>query len=464
MKDSGQVVRKTLEVIQWILALTMIVAVVVSGRLLVKTKLPVPANRYDVFLDDANLGTVSDPEVVMKWKAMRYEEISRQNDGLRVTSNLERLRFEPSHNPFHGMFDNDAVFAALSDRIMIAVLAAEVRVNGEAVGLVKDAATAEALLAKIQAPFIAKEKSSASEASFSTGFVQNVQIVETAVAPGKIEAPDAVLERIHTGNVQPVEYEVQKGDCISLIAQQFKISPDAIYTNNPGIKNDIIHIGDVLNLTVLQPLLTVKIVETRTEQQKIPSSIVYEKDDELRAGVLQIKSQGKPGKKEVTIQTISVGGQTTEKSELSETILESPEQTVVRQGTKVVAGIGSGSFISPVLRAKITSEFGARWGTTHNNGTDLVSEQRAILASDHGKVTFAGVKSGYGNCIIIDHQNGFETLYGHLSKIEVSQGEAVRKGDRIGVMGSTGNATGVHLHFEIIQNGHQQNPMKYLQL
>ncbi len=71
-------------------------------------------------------------------------------------------------------------------------------------------------------------------------------------------------------------------------------------------------------------------------------------------------------------------------------------------------------------------------------------------------------KSGYGNVVILDHKNGYKTLYGHLSSFTVSQGEIVEKGDQIGVMGNTGRSTGTHLHFEIIKNGTSENPLSYL--
>jgi murein DD-endopeptidase MepM/ murein hydrolase activator NlpD len=69
---------------------------------------------------------------------------------------------------------------------------------------------------------------------------------------------------------------------------------------------------------------------------------------------------------------------------------------------------------------------------------------------------------GYGNYVIIDHGNGYRTLYGHLSTIYVGNGQTVRRGDRIGRMGSTGRSTGVHLHFEISRNGVRFDPLTIL--
>ncbi|SIC90552.1 metalloendopeptidase-like membrane protein [Mycobacteroides abscessus subsp. abscessus] len=69
---------------------------------------------------------------------------------------------------------------------------------------------------------------------------------------------------------------------------------------------------------------------------------------------------------------------------------------------------------------------------------------------------------GYGKKVIIDHQNGYRTLYAHLDSIDVKIGQTVPKGTKIGMMGSTGDSTGVHLHFEVYKNGSLQDPLKYV--
>jgi len=75
----------------------------------------------------------------------------------------------------------------------------------------------------------------------------------------------------------------------------------------------------------------------------------------------------------------------------------------------------------------------------------------------------AGWNGGYGNCVIIDHGGGISTLYGHASKLLVSKGQKVTKGQVIAKVGTTGNSTGNHLHFEVLINGKTTNPMPYIQ-
>ena len=122
---------------------------------------------------------------------------------------------------------------------------------------------------------------------------------------------------------------------------------------------------------------------------------------------------------------------------------------------------GTGSFGWPVPSCTyITSKVGPRYHpvtgayqSTHT-GLDIgASHGATIVASDGGTVTTAGVKGGYGNCVMIDHGNGYYTLYGHMSSIAVSVGQSVSKGDTIGYVGSTGVSTGPHCHFEIRVNG-----------
>ena len=98
----------------------------------------------------------------------------------------------------------------------------------------------------------------------------------------------------------------------------------------------------------------------------------------------------------------------------------------------------------------------------NNKAVDIANEQGTpILCTIDGEVIFAGVKSGYGNCIILNHKNNYSTLYAHLSSILVTEGQKMKQGDKIALMGSTGNSTGSHLHFEIRCNEKRENILEY---
>ena len=136
-------------------------------------------------------------------------------------------------------------------------------------------------------------------------------------------------------------------------------------------------------------------------------------------------------------------------------------------GTKLpsgsVAQVGNGTFIWPVPQYTGCS----RWYSSSHKGVDINAPAGTpIYASASGVVTKAGYEragagTGYGNSLIIDHGNGYSTLYSHCLSLTVSAGQAVRQGQLIGYVGSTGRSTGNHCHFEIRHNGRYLPPQNY---
>lgn len=128
----------------------------------------------------------------------------------------------------------------------------------------------------------------------------------------------------------------------------------------------------------------------------------------------------------------------------------------------------TGKFIYPV-KARITSPFGPRrhpiFGVrSMHSGIDLGAPRGAnIKASEGGLVIYSGWYGGYGKVVIVDHSKGYSTLYAHMDKIKVKVGDRVRQGQVVGSEGSTGYATGPHLHFEVRTKGRPQNPTLYLE-
>jgi murein DD-endopeptidase MepM/ murein hydrolase activator NlpD len=138
---------------------------------------------------------------------------------------------------------------------------------------------------------------------------------------------------------------------------------------------------------------------------------------------------------------------------------------------------GTGNFTWPVPSCfSLSSSYGRRWGGSEfHKGVDISGSGiygAKVIAADGGKVVeavsgygvgYLGCRDGggYGNHVYIDHGNGYYTVYGHLSRVTVSYGQTVKKGQQIGNVGSSGSSTGAHLHFEIRKNGSTVNPMNY---
>jgi len=129
---------------------------------------------------------------------------------------------------------------------------------------------------------------------------------------------------------------------------------------------------------------------------------------------------------------------------------------------------GAGSFGSPLSNYRVSSEYGMRRHPTHgdtrlHSGIDMAAPMgTAVAVTAPGVVTFAGERGGYGNFIIVDHGGGYVTRYAHLSRINVRVGQQVGGGATIGLVGATGNATGPHLHYEVLVNGRSVDPRGYL--
>jgi murein DD-endopeptidase MepM/ murein hydrolase activator NlpD len=116
----------------------------------------------------------------------------------------------------------------------------------------------------------------------------------------------------------------------------------------------------------------------------------------------------------------------------------------------------------PVTAGVLSSPFGMRNGTMHQ-GIDIAAPRGTpIKAADDGVVIFAGQLRGYGNVVILQHDGGYVTVYGHNERNLVSEGTRVERGQEIAEMGATGRARGSNLHFEVRRDNHPENPMAYL--
>lgn len=197
----------------------------------------------------------------------------------------------------------------------------------------------------------------------------------------------------------------------------------------------------------------------------LPCDTFYEYDGTLPETYREVKTPGKDGTQSVFSRLVYIDGMLTDNLVQSVTVTKEPVTEVVLVGTQY-SYEATGDFMWPVPYTHyVTSEFGPRWGTFHY-GIDISWNGiygQNIVASDSGTVTWAGWdNSGYGYYVIIDHGNGYETLYAHACAVYVNTGDKVHKGDAIAGVGSTGYSTGDHLHFEVIKNGVKMDPMGYV--
>ena len=262
-------------------------------------------------------------------------------------------------------------------------------------------------------------------------------------------------------------YEVQAGDSLASIAAAHGMSKGDLLALNQNIKkNAALNAGQIITVQKTVPRLSVCTVDQISYTREVASPIREVKDGSLYEGDKKVLVQGAAGTEQVKANVTHFNGEAMYEEVLSREVITAPTETVMAVGTQERPAYYSTGSLQWPTSGKITSPFGYRYifgSSTFHSGLDIANSYgTGISAADSGVVTYVGYKGSYGNLIIIDHGNGWETYYSHCATVQVSEGDGVTKGDRIATMGSTGRATGNHLHFEVHIGGEAVNPQKYL--
>lgn len=176
------------------------------------------------------------------------------------------------------------------------------------------------------------------------------------------------------------------------------------------------------------------------------------------------EKKGKYGIKRIKKEVIYSNSKKETETVFSQSVIQKPENKIIYKGTKNPIEDKIAFLSHPTGGGVLTSAFGSRWGDFHK-GIDIGEDigTPVTVASD-GVVVEAGYNNGgYGNLIIVEHENRIDTYYAHLDKISVKVGQKVKKGDKIGEVGNTGYSTGPHLHFELRVDNEPVNPIEYIQ-
>ncbi|GED34787.1 peptidoglycan DD-metalloendopeptidase family protein [Brevibacillus centrosporus] len=422
---------------------------------------------YQVELNGKEIGVVSSPTVVQEWLEANLNKGEKQNN----VSELEltdRITFK-EQKKLNGRYDNEAALEALSKETELEVFAVKVEVGGNIVGYAANQQEIEKALAQLKQRYVGtSSKSSVAAASLNDqrSEVKQVKFKET-VSTGKSTAPaseilssDKLVQVLSNGHSTPIIHTVREGDCLGCIANKYGVKLSDILDNNPDInENSLLLLGQQVKVTVSKPRLTVEVTEEMVKNEVIPYQLETRSSDKLPRGETRVIQPGKEGTKRARYQVIKENGKTVERKLIQEEIVTKPIAKIVERGTKIVSPSDSGNMTWPA-NGVLTSRYGQRWGRLHK-GLDIAGSG-SIRATESGKVVLSGWYGDYGKAVIIDHGNGVQTLYGHMKSLRVSEGEQVSKGTAIGIMGSTGDSTGIHVHFEVRKGGQVQNPMNYL--
>lgn len=354
----------------------------------------------------------------------------------------------------------DYVISQVKSKMKYTIEASVISVNGVEMGILKNKEDID-----IATNRILDEYTLENTQIVTKEFVEKIDISKRFVSKTEIINSDDLYKKLTEKKETPQTYEIKSGDSLWLIANNNGLTLTQMLKINPDInENTVLKIGQQLNLVVPKPVLSVKIISEIKYTESIPHSVEYQTDDSQFKTYKQVLQEGKDGTKEVTAHVSYVNGYKEETEIVGEPLVTlEPIVSIIVTGTKALpAKSATGSFRRPISGGTISSYFGSRWGSYHNALDIAAPGGTTIYASDGGTVKTAGWNGSYGYLVTIDHGNGFETYYGHCSKLFVTAGQKVAKGEKIAAVGSTGNSTGNHVHFEIRKNGTPTNPLNYI--
>lgn len=414
---------------------------------------------YAVTLDGDPVGVVADRSVVDE----AIQEVEQEGSNLlgydyQVAGELDYQFALTLKTDITEQGDIENYFYNQLDEVSENLRMCQVLVNGRSIGTVKDEETLNEMLDELKNKYV-------NENTVEVSFVENVTVDYVYSTDNLMTAEEmrAALEANSTGETT---YTVQSGDTFNAIAYANDMSVSDLKALNPDVNINRLYIGQVLNVKELIPVLSVQTKEHQVYTQEIECPVVQQEDSSMYKGTTKVLVQGTPGEAQIEADVTFVNGYERERQVTSSTTLREPTTTTMAVGTKEKPKTASTGKYSWPISGRITSYFGGRriFGSySYHSGIDIsASYGAAIKAADGGTVTFAGYKGSYGKLVIITHDNGTQTYYGHNSSLLVSAGQKVYKGQQIAKAGSTGRSTGVHCHFEIRVNGSSVNPLNYL--
>lgn len=445
---------------------------------------------YHVYIDGEYVGKVDNQDVVQQVIDDKLADHQDDYEDIDLTIG-EDITFIPEM-VFNPKYNNEKVVNKLDEQMTVMADAVELNIANETVGYFKDEETAEAVLQTYTTNYVdedtwkeiearkqndvtdkeTEEKSKQDKEAPAVGetIVTDVALSNAAVISQETANPANILtekqgvQMLEKGTLQDKVHTVKAGEVLGEIAGKYDLTTKKLLELNPALTDEaVLKIDQEINVMEYKPFAQVVVTEEESVEESVPFETEVMESEDMYKGEEKVKQEGKDGKKEILYEIEKQNGKQTAKEVLNETVTEEAVDKIVIKGTKVISSRGTGDMVWPAVGGYISSHLGERWGKMHK-GIDIARpSNRNILAADNGVVESAGFNNGgYGNKIVINHNNGMKTIYAHLSSIDVKAGQVVEKGSKIGVMGSTGNSTGIHLHFEVYKNGNLENPTEYV--
>jgi len=299
----------------------------------------------------------------------------------------------------------------------------------------------------------------------SIGYSEPIEVVEAYLREDELTDYTTALSLLVDEQEEQQIYEVVPGDTLSGIAYMHNLPLTDIIAMNDAIENEnsVLQIGQQIIITVPKPELSVEWKEEQYYEEAYEADVIYVPNDEWYTNQQVVLQEPSSGYRKVVAEISHSNDAELGRTILKEEVVAEAVPKIVERGTKIPP-----TYIKPLSGGRLSSTFGkrtapVRGASTYHEGIDWSTPVGTpIVASSSGTVARAGWASGYGYVVYINHADGKQTRYAHLSKVLCSVGQYVNQGDRIASSGNTGRSSGPHVHFEILINGSQVNPLNYL--
>lgn len=420
-----------------------------------------------VIYDGETIGYIANESVYLQARNLAVEKLSVGMDENERADVLDAPKYELSLVPINKMVDT----SMLSDNLIRAsdaniTNACGVFIDGEFLCAIKNENDARSVFNAI----LEKQHTSLGE---TAGFLESVDYVQGLYPDNDNTMWDAQkLEQKLAGDKRPAKYyTAQVGDSFSKIASDNHLTISELKALNPELGETIL-VGSELLVARASRYVTPKIVRTEVRTEEIDFKTETSYNSKLFSGDRRIVRQGQKGVDKVTVRITTVEGVAYDWEEIDRVTVTAPVNEKIEVGTAKTGSVGyyagsysSRGFMWPAPTARMISQY---FGHNGHKGLDITTSGalgKPIVAAAAGVVEIAGsTGNSYGQQVLINHGNGVKTRYAHCvtGSIRVRAGQRVTAGQQIASIGSTGNSTGPHLHFEVIVNGAVTNPLNYV--
>lgn len=438
-----------------VLAVFMIVVMVGLSYTAYKIN-EVNTRAFAVSLDGEQIGIVRTEE-----EALKIMEDIKGN--LSTTYSAEcvldkELDFEATHAKDNELTKNEVLKNSIKSNIDFLVAGYTISIDGKSIGTVKSEVDAKSIIDSIKEPYINNIEGELKEVKI----LEHLEIKKNEVPLNTLATPTDLIELIKIGTEEIKTHVVEVGESFWTIAMMYDTTVDDLIEANPDKNPEKLQIGDEVKLVVPSSMLTVATIEKAEYTKDTDYETKVEESSSMYKNQQKVKVEGQKGESFIVANQIKHNGILVEEEVLNEEVIKNPVDELVVKGTKEIPKtMATGVFMMPT-RGRFTSGYGSRWGRMHRGIDIAASTGSPIYAADGGTVTHSGWQGTYGYMVEIDHGNGYKTRYAHTSKLLVSKGKKVYKGQHIANVGSTGRSTGPHLHLEVLKNGVHVNPSKYV--